>query len=138
MNQKFEYYIKKILNKILLQLISLILLSALLIILATALKFKVGPYPAPLLYSFMGILLLIGIMINYISYRRNIWLLKHYEEDEDNTIEHINKYRNDVNNYNLQDFLFHLFNKKSYKYYDEAIKTLNRTIDYESNNESSI
>jgi len=128
MNQKFEYYIKKILNKVLLQLIAFILLTALLILLATITRFKIASYPMPLLYVFIGCLLLVGVAINYISYRRNIWLLKHYQEDEEDVIERIRRYKNDVksNTNRITLYLFTLFNKKSFVHYDEAINALNK------------
>ncbi len=123
MNQKFEYYIQKILNKVLLQLILCILLSSIHIILSIIFRFRIGSYFVPVIYIIILILLLTGVVINYLLYRKNIWLLKHYEEEKQRVIQRINKYKSDESN-GIKSYLFNLFNKNSFKHYDEAIKSL--------------
>ncbi len=124
MNRKFEYYINKTLNTVLLQLMSFILFTAILIVLTILFSFKIGPYSVPIIYIFTGIILFFEIIIHYISYRRNIWLLSHYKDEEDKVISLIKKYKNDDLTYGMTSYLFYVFNKKALKYYDEAIKCL--------------
>lgn len=126
MNQKFEYYIKKILNRVLLNLISSILLTAILIIFAIIFKFRIGSFYAPYLYILLGLIIFGCILINYFTYKRNMWLLKHYHNDKEGVIKKINYYLNERENSNHKFIAkcFYIFNKRSFAHYKEAIKIL--------------
>lgn len=82
MNQKFEYHIKKILNRVLLYLITGILLNSILITLAIIFKFRIGTYFMPYIYILIGLLLFYCVIINYLLYKKNMKLLEKYHDKE--------------------------------------------------------
>lgn len=125
-NQKFEYYIKKIINKILLQLICAILILAILAVNATIFRFYIGSYFAPHIYILLGMLILAFIFINYLLYKKQLWLLNNYSNDPINVELKIRQLINKKESFYLN---FHLFYKATIDYYHEALKILQEIIE---------
>ncbi len=122
MNQKFEYYIKKMVNKIILQLITFILLTAILIIIAIVLEFKIANIFLPVVYILIGLFLLYCIICNYLIYRKHMFLLNNYTKiEKEEIIQRITNLKKSAKGFFM--FLYYL-NVNSYRLFDEAITAI--------------
>ncbi|HEY8364743.1 MAG TPA: hypothetical protein VIK84_04145 [Haloplasmataceae bacterium] len=128
MNQQFEYYIKKIINRLLLQLIGATLLLALLIVIGIIFQFNLGSYFAPHVYILLGLLILLFIIMNYLLYKKQLWLIKNYLNDPNLVINKIKELSTKETIY----FRFHLFWTTTINNYKEALEILEKMLEDEN------